>query len=141
MPTRLRRALLALCLLSISLLSTGAAFAQDHAARQELKRTELSGAPHMEVVMSVSELKPGDELPLHLHHGVEAGYVLEGGRIEAPGKPPIELVTGTPLLNLRDIPHAGFKVVGEKSLKLLTVHVVDKGKPLYDWVKKKEDTP
>ena len=28
----------------------------------------------------------------------------------------------------------GYKVVGNKPLKLLTVHVVDKDKPLYDWV-------
>jgi hypothetical protein len=35
-------------------------------------------------------------------------------------------------INLRDVPHAGFKVVGDKPLKLLTVHVVDKGAPLYD---------
>jgi len=29
----------------------------------------------------------------------------------------------------------GFKIVGDKSLKLFTVHVVDKGKPLYEMVK------
>ena len=38
-------------------------------------------------------------------------------------------------MNLRDAPHAGWKVVGDKSIKIVTVHVVDKGKPLYDWVK------
>lgn len=128
-------------LLTLLLSQTPSLLAQDHPARQELKRTELSGAPGMEVVMSVSELKPGMELALHLHHGVEAGYVLEGGRIQAPGKEAVELTTGTPLMNLRDIPHAGFKVVGPTSLKLLTVHVVDKGKPLYDWVQKKEAPP
>lgn len=26
--------------------------------------------------------------------------------------------------------HAGYKVVGDKPLKLLTVHIVDKGKPM-----------
>ena len=29
-------------------------------------------------VLSVSEYKPGDIVALHSHHGVEAGYVLEG---------------------------------------------------------------
>jgi hypothetical protein len=29
----------------------------------------------------------------------------------------------------------GFKVVGDTSLKLFTVHIVDKGKPLYDYSK------
>jgi hypothetical protein len=28
------------------------------------------------------------------------------------------------------VPHAGYKVIGDKPLKLLTVHIVDKGKPL-----------
>ena len=32
--------------------------------------------------------------------------------------------------------HAGWTVVGQKTIRLLTVHVVDKGKPLYDWVRK-----
>jgi hypothetical protein len=31
---------------------------------------------------------------------------------------------------VRDIPHAGFKVGGDKPLKMLTVHIVDKGTPL-----------
>ena len=55
--------------------------------------------------------------------------------LQAPGKDPVELKTGTPNINLRDVPHAGWKVVGDRSIKILTVHVVDKGKPLYDWVK------
>ncbi len=56
--------------------------------------------------------------------------------VEVPGKPPFALPTGAPIMNLRDVPHAGFKIVGDKTIKLITVHIVDKGKPLYDWVKK-----
>jgi quercetin dioxygenase-like cupin family protein len=88
----------------------------------------------MEVILSITELKPGDELAAHFHHGVETGYVLEGGMVEAPGKPAFELVTGASIMNLRDVPHGGFKVVGDKTIRLLTVHVVDKGKPLYEWL-------
>jgi len=40
------------------------------------------------------------------------------------------------LMNIRDVMHGGFKVVGDRTVKLLTVHVVDKGKPLYDVTKK-----
>jgi len=90
----------------------------------------------MEVVLSLGEYRPGDAIALHIHHGVEAGYVLEGGMVEMPGNPPSALSTGTPIMNLRDVPHAGWTVVGDKTIKLLTVHIVDKGKPLYDWVKK-----
>ena len=108
------------------------AFAQDSPNRKELKRVDLSGAPGMEVVSSITEYKPGDELAAHLHHGVEAGYVVQGAMVQAPGKEPMMLPTGAPILNLRDVLHGGFKIVGETPLKLFTVHVVDKGKPLYD---------
>jgi len=112
------------------------ALAQDSLARKELRRADLSGAPGMEVILSISELKPGDELAVHSHHGIETGYVLEGGMVEASGKPAFALPTGAPIMNLRDVAHAGFKVVGDKTVKLLTVHVVDKGKPVYEWLKK-----
>jgi len=43
--------------------------------------------------------------------------------------------TGSTIMNLRDVPHAGYTVVGDQPLKVLTVHIVDKDKPLYEWVK------
>lgn len=43
-----------------------------------------------------------------------------------------EDLSGSPIMNLRDVKHGGFKVTGRKTIKLLTVHIVDKGKPLYD---------
>ena len=120
-----------------AVMATSCAWAQanDVPQRKELKRADLSGAPGMEVILSISEYKPGDAVNLHLHHGVEAAYILEGGMVQAPGKEAIELKTGDGGMNLRDAPHAGWKVVGDKSIKIVTVHVVDKGKPLYDWVK------
>lgn len=108
------------------------AFAQDSKARKEMKRADLSGAPGMEVILSVSEYKPGDSIALHKHHGVEAGYVLEGGKVQVGDKPAAELKTGGPIMNLRDAMHGGWKNVGTTTIKLVTVHVVDKGKPLYD---------
>jgi quercetin dioxygenase-like cupin family protein len=111
------------------------AHAQDSEQRKELRRVDLSGAAGMEVVSSISEFKPGDELPRHVHHGVEAGYVVQGAVVQNPGQPPTTLATGAPILNLRDVAHGGFKVVGPGNLILFTVHTVDKGKPLYDWVK------
>jgi len=126
--------------LFVAAIAAGAGFAtmapaQDSAARKELKRADVSGAPGMEIISSISELKPGDEFPRHLHHGVEAGYVVQGGMIQAPGQDPTMLATGSPIFNLRDVPHAGYKVIGPGNIILYTTHVVDKGKPLYDWVK------
>jgi quercetin dioxygenase-like cupin family protein len=111
------------------------AHAQDSEQRKELRGVDLSGAAGMEVISSISEFKPGDELPRHVHHGVEAGYVVQGAVVQNPGQPPTTLATGAPILNLRDVAHGGFKVVGPGNLILFTVHTVDKGKPLYDWVK------
>ena len=107
----------------------------DSPQRVELKRADLSGAPGMEVIASTAEYKAGEAIDRHAHHGVEVAYVLQGASIQVPGKEPAALPTGATLLNLRDVKHAGFKVVGDLPLKLFTVHVVDKGQPLYDYAK------
>ncbi len=101
--------------------------------RHELERTDLSGAPGMEVITSVTELHKGETLPRHSHHGIESGYVLQGTMVQLPGEAPRMMPSGASILNLRDVPHAGFTVVGEVPLKLLSVHIVDKGRPLYEW--------
>ena len=106
--------------------------AQDSAGRKEIKREDLAGAPGMEVINSISEFKPGDTLALHIHHGIESAIVLQGGMIQVPGKDPSPLPTGVSLMNLRNVPHGGWKVVGDTTILLFTVHIVDKGKPLYD---------
>ena len=129
----LMSAVLALATLTVAL--PFAARAQDSPARKELKRVDLAGVPGMEVVSSITEYKPGDGVAAHLHHGVEAGYVVQGAMIQLPGKEPMMLPTGAPVLNLRDVMHGGFTIVGSGSLVLFTVHIVDKGKPLYDVVK------
>jgi quercetin dioxygenase-like cupin family protein len=106
----------ALCFAVLILMTATAApvSAQDSGGRKELRRVDFSGTPGMEVVLSLTELKPGDEIPAHFHHGIEAGYVLEGGMAEVQGKPPFEIRTGTPIMKLRDIPHGGVKIVGDK---------------------------
>lgn len=117
-------------ILFASLLSF-AASAQDSPFRKELKRADLTGT-NMEVITSISEIKPGDTSMLHIHHGEESFYVLEGGTIELPDGKQVPFPTGIAAVNVRDVPHGAFKVVGDKTIKLLTVHIVDKGKPLYD---------
>lgn len=105
----------------------------DMPQRKEQQRADLSGAPGMEVVVSTSEYREGDALDLHFHHGLEAAYVIQGATVQSPGKDPVTLSTGTSVLNLRDVKHGGFKVVGATPLRLFTVHIVDKDKPLYDF--------
>jgi len=109
---------------------TCSAHAQD-ATRTELKRGDVTGTS-MELVISTTEVKPGETIARHSHHGEEAVYVLEGATVELPDGKQIPFTAGTASINFRDVVHAGLKVVGDKSLKLLTVHAVDKGKPLYE---------
>ncbi len=109
-------------------LFTFAASAQDSPFRKELKRADLTGT-NMEVVTSISEIKPGDVSTLHFHHGEESFYVLEGGTIELPDGKQVPMQAGVANVNVRNAPHGAFKVVGDKTIKLL---IVDKGKPLYD---------
>jgi quercetin dioxygenase-like cupin family protein len=115
----------------VAFVSLAHAQSLDPKSRQELKRADLTGT-NMEVVLSTAEYQPGEFVSRHIHHGEEAYYVLQGATLETPDGKQIKLVTGTGSINLRNVPHAGVKVVGDTSLKLITVHVVDKGAPLYD---------
>jgi mannose-6-phosphate isomerase-like protein (cupin superfamily) len=108
-----------------------AANAQDSPYRKELNRSDLAGT-NMEVITSISEIKPSEASTLHIHHGEESYYFLEGGTIETPDGTQVPVPTGATGINVRDIPHGAFKVVGDKPIKYLSVHIVDKGKPLYD---------
>jgi quercetin dioxygenase-like cupin family protein len=112
------------------LLLTCSAYAED-AVRTELKRSDITGT-NMEMVISITEAKPGDTIPRHSHHGEEGIYVLQGATVETPDGKQILFKEGATSVNVRDVAHGGIKIVGDKALKLLTVHAVDKGKPLYE---------
>jgi quercetin dioxygenase-like cupin family protein len=103
--------------------------ASAQATRNELKRADLTGT-NMEIIVSVVEVAPGNGLPRHTHAGEEAVYFLEGATVQLPDGSDRSLESGTAVINVRDVPHAGFKVAGDKPLKMLTVHIVDKGKPM-----------
>jgi quercetin dioxygenase-like cupin family protein len=111
-------------LLSFALVTTAAA----QTNRTELKRADLTGTD-MEVIVSVVEVPPGNSLDRHTHNGEEAVYVLEGATLLLPDGKERPFPAGAAVINVRDIPHAGYKVGGDKPLKMLTVHIVDKGKP------------
>lgn len=120
--------------LAFSVLLVSVATAQDGSTRTILNRADLPGSGNMEVISSILEVQPGATVPRHFHNGIETGRVLDGGMIQMPGKEPQLLASGTPIWNLPGVFHGGFKVVGDKPLKLYTVHVVDKTKPLADGV-------
>ncbi|GEO98987.1 cupin domain-containing protein [Methylobacterium haplocladii] len=105
------------------------------AAAQEVKRTELgrtpvSGVEGKEIVVQLVEIPPGATSKRHFHNGEEAFYVLQGGTAQSPGKEPKTRPAGENGINLREVPHAGYTNVGAVPLKILSVYVVDKDKPL-----------
>jgi len=101
----------------------------DEPKRTVLKRADLTGT-NMEIIVSVLEVPSGVNIAKHTHPGEEAVYVLEGATLQFPDGREVSRPAGEAGVNVRDVPHAGYKVVGDKPLKLLTVHIVDKGKPM-----------
>jgi quercetin dioxygenase-like cupin family protein len=97
--------------------------------RTELTKGDLSGT-NMEIIVGIVEVPPGAFGVLHTHPGEEAYYVIDGATASLPDGKQINLEPGTAKINVRDVPHGAFKVIGDKALKLLTVHIVDKGKPM-----------
>jgi hypothetical protein len=102
---------------------------QPEIKRKVISRADLTGT-NMEVILVETEIPPGAVFPRHTHPGEEAFYVLQGSAVETPGKQPVMREAGTGGINARDMPHAGYKVVGDTSLKIVNVYIVDKGKPL-----------
>jgi hypothetical protein len=66
----------------------------------------------------------------HIHYGDETVYALKWGSLEIPDGKIIPVVTGSTSRNIREVPHGGFMVAGEEYVEVLTIHIVDKGKPL-----------
>lgn len=119
------------------LIAAGALVIAGAAAAQEVKRTELgrqpvSGDESREIVMQLVEIPPGATSRRHFHNGEEAYDVLEGGLAQVPGQAAKERPAGERGINRRGVPHAGYTVVGDKTVKILSVYVVDKGKPLQE---------
>ncbi len=113
-------------------LATTANAADDH--RTEVKRADLTGT-NMEIVVSIVEVPTGEGIERQTHHGEEVVYVLEGGTLALPDGKERSFPSGTTVVNARDVAHAGWKVKSDKPLKLLTILIVDKGKPLVEYVK------
>jgi quercetin dioxygenase-like cupin family protein len=122
-----------IALIGLGLTFSAAAQAQT-TKRTELTKGDLTGT-NMEIVVGIIEAAPGNSAILHTHPGDEAFYVLNGGTAVSPDGKPIVFEAGNARINVRDVPHGAFTVTGDKTIKLLTVHVVDKGKPLYIPVK------
>ncbi len=132
------RAKLALAALAGVLL--GAAGMHGLAAQQQIKRdvlqhADLTGSTTTEVYMSVVEAPAGSSFAPHIHHGDEFTYVLDGTiDLDVAGQPARVVKAGDSIHVNRETVHGG-KVEGGAPARLLTVHIVDKGKPLAEAAK------
>lgn len=113
----------------LALLPAGGASAQG-VTRTELGRSPVSGVEGREIVVQLVEIPPGATSGRHFHNGEEAFYVLDGGEVRTPGGEPKARPAGEHGINQRGVPHAGYTVIGDKPLRILSVYVVDAGKPL-----------
>ena len=95
-----------------------------------LIRTDLTGEPGKEVYMSLFEPPSGARFGPHTHPGDELSFLLDGTvRIDVAGAEPKVLHPGDTFYVERDKVHGG-QVISDTPAKILSVHVVDKGKPL-----------
>ena len=122
--------LAAACLVILSSALSAPSLAQTaEPHRVVLKTADLTGTDK-EIIIAVLEVPPGVSIARHTHPGEEATFVLEGAKLQMPDGKEIDRPAGQAGVNVRDVPHAGYTVVGDKALKILTVHIVDKGKPM-----------
>lgn len=119
---------------SLMFVAATTAFAQS-SKRTELTKGDLTGKD-MDIIVGIVEVPPGASGILHTHPGDEAYYIIDGATGVAPDGKPIVFEPGVAKINARGVPHGAFTVTGDKTLKLLTVHIVDKGKPMTIPVKK-----
>ncbi len=98
--------------------------------RTVLLSTPLSGIEGKEGIMMVAVIAPGAETGMHFHPGHEFAYVLEGsGTLEVEGKPPMALKPGTAIYQPPGQVHNGRNASATVPLKILVLHVAEKGKP------------
>jgi quercetin dioxygenase-like cupin family protein len=116
--------------------TAGAPGAEDQAGAAQatgISRTlfmtvDSPGSVTHEVTMGVAELPAGVSSGLHVHPGIEVGYILEGTvELRHEGRATETLSAGGTFYN--DAPHDAINV-GTGPARILAVWVVEKGEPM-----------
>ena len=112
---------------TIALLGAGVA------AAQGIKRTPLQKIDFPEnytTYTAIAEIGAGGAAGRHTHPGIETGYVMEGeADLVIEGKPDLRIKAGESYAIPAGVVHDA-KVHGDKSLKIIGIYVVERGKPL-----------
>lgn len=105
-----------------------------------IKRTPLvtvdePGTTSYEAIMGLAEIPSGGTSGRHIHHGVEIGYVLDGAIvIQHQGRAVQTVKAGEAFRIDANAAHEA-TVSSGAAAKVLTVHMVEKGRPLAEPVK------
>ena len=135
MRTNLKLAVALLCGVGLGAVATHGLSAAPEITRNVLQHADLTGSSTTEVYMTMIEAPPGSAFPPHIHHGDEFTYVMEGALdLDIAGQGTKSVKAGDTIHVNRDTVHGG-KVASATPVKLLAVHIVDKGKPLAEPVK------
>jgi len=101
-------------------------------AQQGINRTPLGTMdfpPGYQTVMGFAEIAAGKCGGRHTHPGIETSYILEGeGVSKVDGRPDRQVKAGDAIQIPANVPHDGCAT--SRAVKVLTVHVIEKGKPL-----------
>ena len=135
MGTNLKLAVALLCGVGLGAVATHGLSAAPEITRNVLQHADLTGSSTTEVYMTMIEAPPGAAFAPHIHHGDEFTYVMEGALdLDIAGQGTKSVKAGDTIHVNRDTVHGG-KVASATPVKLLAVHIVDKGKPLAEPVK------
>ena len=104
--------------------------------RTVLLKTDLVGMEGKEAILALAEIAPGAATGKHTHPGYEFAYVLEGsGTLEIEGKPSTPLKTGAAIYQPPMQVHRGVNDSATDPLKIFSVYIVEKGRPIVTPVK------
>lgn len=129
-PIEVFTGLVSICLLLLNFPAQADTFS---ANRVEINRADLDTRNPIEVISSISTFKAGDNIPAHFHNGIETAYIIQGATLIDDSGAIVTMKTGETLFNLQKQIHGGITIAPKNELKLFTVHIVDKYKPLYNF--------
>jgi quercetin dioxygenase-like cupin family protein len=131
---RAARALAVTALMTATIPSAQAQTRPAGSTRTDLQRHDLS-IPGHEAIQARVDIEPGAAFPSHRHPGEEIIYVLSGTlEYQVEGKPPATLKAGDVLFVPAGTAHSA-KNVGNVPASELATYVVEKDKPLVEFVK------
>ena len=104
--------------------------------RTVLERHDQSGVDGKEIVIGTAEFPKGGVIGFHTHDGDETGYVVKGEVIwRVQGHPDKTLKAGDHFFNPRGSAHSVVEPPDGPGGTVLSVWIVDKGRPLATPVK------